>query len=110
MKLLFDQNLPPRLVSALSDIYPGSKHVFDLGLDQSADVEVWNHAGDHDFIIVSKDADFSDLSTLHGFPPKVVWLRLGNCTTDDIVSALRAEYAAVEQLASDPNTGILSIS
>ncbi len=110
MKLLFDQNFSPRLVSLLSDIYPESNHVFELGLDQSPDLDVWNYARDHEFIIVSKDADFSDLSTIHGFPPKLVWLRLGNCTTDDIVAALRAERDTVQQMVDDSNTGVLSLS
>ena len=31
MKLLFDQNLPPRLVDTLGDLFPGSEHVRSLG-------------------------------------------------------------------------------
>jgi len=109
MKLLFDQNLSPRLVSLLDDVFPDSCHACEVGLDQSSDLDVWNYARNHDFIIVSKDADFSDLSTVHGFPPKVVWLRLGNRTTEEIESALRAEHGAMLQLVNDPNSGILSI-
>lgn len=109
MKLLFDQNLSPRLVSLLDDVYPESNHVFELGLDQSSDLDVWNFARNCESIIVSKDADFSDLSTVHGFPPKVVWLRLGNCTTENIESALRAKHDALMQLINDSSTGILSI-
>jgi predicted nuclease of predicted toxin-antitoxin system len=33
MKFLFDQNLSPRLVAALLDLYPGSAHVQEVGLD-----------------------------------------------------------------------------
>ena len=109
MKLLFDQNLSPRLAQRLDDVYPGSSHVSDLGLDQAFDLDVWNFARDNNFILVSKDADFSDLSTLVGFPPKVVWLRLGNCRTAAIESVLRSNRDAVESLASDPSAGILSL-
>jgi predicted nuclease of predicted toxin-antitoxin system len=31
VKLLFDQNLSPRLPSKLADLYPGSQHVRELG-------------------------------------------------------------------------------
>jgi len=33
MKLLLDQNLSPRLVKRLSDLYPNSSHVYPLGID-----------------------------------------------------------------------------
>ncbi len=44
MKLLFDQNLSPRLVARLADCYPGSAHVSEVGLDRALDVEVWEFA------------------------------------------------------------------
>jgi predicted nuclease of predicted toxin-antitoxin system len=66
MKLLFDQNLSPRLVTRLADLFPDSDHVYPLGLDQALDIEVWNYARDNDFILVSKDADFGEMSLLHG--------------------------------------------
>lgn len=86
MKLLFDENLSPRLATSLSSLYPGSKHVRDCGLRGATDVEVWSYARENQFAIVSKDSDFSQRSALLGGPPKVIWLRIGNCTT------LRAEF------------------
>ncbi|MFB2979897.1 DUF5615 family PIN-like protein [Microseira sp. BLCC-F43] len=77
--LLFDQNLSPRLVDRLADIYPGSVHVDAIGLPTAPDREVWEFARQYDYIIVTKDADFSELSLLLGFPPKVIWIRRGNC-------------------------------
>lgn len=41
MKLLFDQNLSPRLVSRLADLYPDSQHVFFIGFDQADDRALW---------------------------------------------------------------------
>lgn len=109
MKLLFDQNLSPRLVGWLADLFPESAHVFDLGLDTASDEDLWSYARDHDFLIVSKDVDFSDLSLLRGFPPKVIWLHIGNCTTAQIESALRSHYDDIDQMNSDPSVGILSL-
>ena len=73
MKLLFDQNLSPRLVNRLSDLYPDSNHVYPLGIDRVADKEVWEYARREGYLVVTKDADFSDLCMLLGFPPKVIW-------------------------------------
>ena len=72
MKLLYDHNLPPLLVSRLADLFPHSQPVFTLGLDQVSDVEIRDYARLSDFCIVTKDADFSDLCVLFGFPPKII--------------------------------------
>jgi predicted nuclease of predicted toxin-antitoxin system len=70
VKLLFDQNLSPRLVPRLSDLYPASSHVSAVGLGEADDAAVWEYAKDHGFAIVTKDSDFNDVSVLRGFPPK----------------------------------------
>lgn len=53
MKLLFDQNLSPRLVNRLSDCYPSSLHVYEIGLDQADDSLLWDYAQQNDFVIVT---------------------------------------------------------
>jgi predicted nuclease of predicted toxin-antitoxin system len=109
MKLLFDQNLSPRLVHRLADLYPNAIHVSLVALDRASDEQVWNYAHENNFIIVTKDADFMDLGVLRGFPPKVIWLRLGNCTTGQIEAALRNQCAAVEGFAANPDAAVLTI-
>ena len=109
MKLLFDQNLSPRLVVRLADMFPDSQHVFQLGLGRASDDNIWTYARDHEFIIVTKDADFSELSALRGFPPKVLWLCLGNGTTADIEALLRRHQTTIQQLFDDPGTGTLAL-
>ena len=71
MKLLFDQNLSPKLVSLLADLFPGSSHVQSVGLDCASDEQVWEHARLNGFAIVTKDEDFNYLSVVRGIPPKV---------------------------------------
>lgn len=109
MKLLFDPNLSPRLAVRLADVFPDSQHVFQLGLDRTSDEDIWTYARDHEFIIVTKDADFSELSALRGFPPKVLWLCLGNCTTTEIEALLRGHRTAIQQLFNDPEAGTLAL-
>ena len=81
MKLLFDENLSPKLAEALADLYPGSLHVRDCELRGTSDHVVWQFAMANGFAIVSKDSDFAHRSSLLGSPPKVIWVRIGNCTT-----------------------------
>lgn len=107
VRLLFDQNLAPRLVAALVDLYPDCLHVATLGLAHAGDEEVWSRAAELGLVIVSKDADFHQMSFLRGHPPKVVWIRRGNCSTDEIADVLREHHADLERFAADPDAAFL---
>ena len=109
MKLLFDQNLSPKLVKRLTDLYPDSNHVYYLGIDLASDEEMREYARREGFVIVTKDSDFSDLCVLLGFPPKVIWIRRGNCSSADIESILRDHNPDIEALGQDEVMGILTL-
>lgn len=110
MKLLFDQNLSPKLINRLADLFPGSSHVQALGLDKADDDDVWAHARVNGFAVVTKDEDYNQLSVMRGCPPKVLWLQLGNCTTAQVETALRADYASILAFENDPTVGTLVLS
>jgi predicted nuclease of predicted toxin-antitoxin system len=110
MKLLFDENLSPKLASRLSDLFPNSLHVRDMGMNATIDPIVWNYAKDNDFMIVSKDADMHDLSLVYGNPPKVIWLRLGNCSTLQVETLLRRDFNAIQLFYEDETVSLLSLS
>jgi predicted nuclease of predicted toxin-antitoxin system len=101
VKLLFDQNLAPRLVRDLADLFPSSAHVMDLGLESAPDQEIWNRARDDGFVIVSKDNDFQQMSFLFGPPPKVIWIRRGNCSVKESAEILRTNASRIEDFVSD---------
>ena len=107
MKLLLDQNLSHRLVAALADVFPGSLHVRDVGLARAADEELWVHARDAGLTIVSKDSDFQHRGFVEGFPPKIVWLRVGNCSTAEIGSLLRRHASDMDRFEQDPSSSVL---
>lgn len=107
MKLLFDQNLSPELVQRLADVFPESAHVSTLGLDRSSDAQVWLFAREKDFTIVTQDADYGEMSAIGGFPPRVVWIRLGNSSTQDIETLLRTHRDAIESMKGDSGAGLL---
>lgn len=109
MKLLFDQNLSPRLVKSLADLYPGSVHVRDVGLHNALDEAVWEYAARHGLSIVSKDADFHQRSFLFGPPPKVIWVRRGNCSTFDIEAILRAHHIDLQWFEQDVMGAFLAL-
>src|ERR1700726_2115988 len=106
MKLLFDQNLSPRLVRLLAADYPGSQHVRDAGLAAASDPAVWAYAAAPGLTSVSKDSDFQHRSLLLGHPPKVVWVRLGNCSTAAVVALLRKKQADLLAFEADPTASL----
>jgi predicted nuclease of predicted toxin-antitoxin system len=109
LKLLFDENLAPTLVLALADIFPQSEHVAQVGLGALPDREVWEYARQHQYTLVSKDSDFHELSLLYGAPPKVVWIRRGNCTTRQIELILRNKLEDIQSLMDHPESTYLVI-
>ena len=109
MKLLFDQNLSPRLPSLLADIYPDSVHVREVALRDADDLVIWEYAKANRYTIVSKDSDFQQRSLLNGAPPKFIWLRVGNCNVAHIENLLRAYSVAVHTFALDKSKSHLML-
>lgn len=44
MKLLFDENLSPKLPIQLGDLFPNSLHVRNVGMEATIDPIVWDYA------------------------------------------------------------------
>lgn len=110
MKFLLDENLPHRLVSAFDAEFPSSTHVSEVGLSSSTDEELWLYASEHGFTIVSKDSDFHQMSFLRGFPPKVVWVRKGNCSVREIEALLLSSTDLLREFISSEDASVLLIS
>ena len=109
MKLLFDQNLSHRLVKALATEFPGSVHVRHVGLEKARDGFVWDYAKENGFVLVSKDSDFHQRCFLYGHPPKVVWIRRGNCSTSTIESILREHQHDLVKFAESEQGSFLAL-
>ncbi len=87
MKLLLDHNVSHKLVARLADLFPDSTQTRLLNFD----------------------SDVAELAILRGAPPKVVWLRMGNCRTEAVESALRRNVDAIRRLVDDPDEIVLEI-
>ena len=109
MKLLFDQNLSPSLVSHLEHLFPGSLHVRHVGLRGADDRAVWEYAKQHGFAVVTKDADFHQMSLAYGAPPKVVWVRIGNCGTGEVARLIETSYGRLMDHDARPDATFLSL-
>jgi len=109
VKLLLDQNLSPRLLTFVGDLYPDSTHVREVGLQAADDDTVWRDAAEHGFAIVSRDADFHERSFLLGHPPKVIWIRRGNCSTEEVVAILRDHHTEMLEFERDEEGSFLAL-
>ena len=107
MKLLLDQNISRRLVGTLAETYPGSSHVALCDLDRADDERVWEFASTEGFTIVTKDSDFHQLALFRGPPPKVIWMRLGNCRTHEVESLLLARAGDIAEFENDSESALL---
>ena len=110
MKLLLDANISWRLVRRLSANFQAVEHVKNTGLHVPADdKDIWTWALANDFIIVTNDEDFLNMLLLRGFPPKVILLRRGNQTTDQVAALLIASFTDIEALDKSSQYGLLEI-
>lgn len=109
MKLLLDANISRLLIPRISESFPDSSHVALLGLGEATDNEVWGYALDQRFVIVSKDEDFHQRALVSGPPPKVIWVRLGNCTTSDIEQAIHRGHDGIMAFLEDETAAFLTL-
>jgi predicted nuclease of predicted toxin-antitoxin system len=110
MKLLFDENLSPKLPSLLAALFPSSAPVRECDLLGQTGEDVWECARTNGFTTVSKDSDFQQRSLLYGHPPKFVWLRIGNCTRQQLVQLITSHEQDIHALQADPLESVLVLS
>lgn len=109
MKLLLDENISRRLLPALALAYPGSSHVALEGLQQAGDIEVWQFAKERGFAVVTKDDDFSALSALHGRPPCLIKLSVGNCDNEQVARVLLSQCDQIEARFADLQVSMVEL-
>lgn len=94
-------------MNRLADLFPGSEHVWNVSLHSVPDEEVWLYARKHDFTVVSKDADFSEISMQLGYPPKLIWLQIKNWSTDQVEELIRSAYPRIAALPGAADRAVL---
>jgi predicted nuclease of predicted toxin-antitoxin system len=96
MKLLVDAQLPGTLARWLRGRGCDAVHLLDCGMAQADDRTIWKKAIDEERIVISKDEDFFILATRNGDNGRLLWLRMGNCRTTDLLTRLNRDWSAVE--------------
>jgi len=111
MKLLLDANISWRLVTILKEHFGECVHADDIPeLEFPAkDAQLWQYAKDNGYAIVTRDNDFNDLIAIRAFPPKIIWLRIGNCSRKYTADLLIRSKQAIEELWKSEEYGLLEI-
>ena len=102
MKLLLDENLSRRIVPFLQTDYSDSTQIALINMQSASDQDVWQFARENDYVIVTKDSDFYDMSLVQGIPPRVIWIKTGNVDKSAITNLLLQNCKQIEtQFFSD---------
>ena len=110
ISLLLDANLSWRSVAVLKKIYDNCIHVDDTELSNPAkDMEIWDYAKKQGMLIVTNDEDFLHLSSINGFPPKVILLRTGNQSRKFIEQILINLKKQIEIFIESSEYGVLEL-
>jgi len=96
MKFLVDVQLPGTLARWLRGRDYDAVHVLERDLGQADDRAIWKIATDEGRIMISKDEDFFILAMRPKDSGRLLWLRLGNCRTTDLLSLLNRQWSAIE--------------
>jgi predicted nuclease of predicted toxin-antitoxin system len=95
VKFLVDHQLPVALARFIASQGHQAEHVGDLGLKEADDRVIWQRAGAHGLVVVSKDEDFTFLAGVPGGTGKLVWVRIGNCRKQVLLEAFRAQLPGI---------------
>lgn len=91
----------------LQDLLPSSLAARDVNLSTAKDQEVWSFARLRGLVVATKDADFRQRSMLFGPPPKIIWIAIGNCSTQTIANVFRERYPEIISFESDSESALL---
>lgn len=104
MKLLVDQNISPQFISNIKDEFPESKHVNELKINLLTYHEIWKHALDHDFVLVTTDSNFFNFSIVSEKAPKIIFIKGDVITSNKLEWTIRVNAESITHFVeNDPS-------
>ena len=110
MTLLLDHNLSHRLKKPFAGLFDNILTVADLGMNETADLDIWRYARERGWVLMSKDGDMAEMGLLYGTPPKVIRLRIGNGPWRSAADVVLEHAGAVRAFLNDPDESLLILS
>jgi predicted nuclease of predicted toxin-antitoxin system len=109
VKLLFDQNISPKILKKLPDNFSKCEQVRFAGLEDASDFEIFEYAKTNGFAVVTFDSDFVDLNALRGTPPKIIYLNTGNLTTQSVSKLILNNLLTIQHYLNSDTDDILEL-
>lgn len=106
--ILIDNNLSIQLKNVLEPTFPGSIHVSEHDLSDASDNEIWEIAKNSFDAIISKDKDFYFKISIHGPPPKLIWITTGNIRNRELIKLVNSQINLISQFLKS-NQSVLKI-
>jgi predicted nuclease of predicted toxin-antitoxin system len=97
MKFIVDAQLPPALARFLTDKGEDVIHVLDVAMMESSDSEIWERAVKDNLVIITKDEDFQIRASVSTIFPKIVWVRIGNCSRKELLNYFEHHWKQIKQ-------------
>lgn len=104
MKFLLDAQLPRSLLGAFADAGHEALHVAAIGLMRASDGAIWDYARRESCVLVTKDEDFAVRWVQGDRGVPVVWIRIGNCRSRELIARVRPHLAPVGEMLSAGET------
>lgn len=103
MKFLIDAQLPRKLSYYLQELGYDSIHTLELpNKNRTTDLEIIELSIRENRVVISKDSDFYDSFLQKGEPYKLIYLKVGNKSTNEIVLLFRNNIEPIiEQISSN---------
>ena len=92
-----------------TETFSESTTVKNEGLIDALDRTIWDFAKEKNYVILTQDSDFNNLTSLFGHPPKIIWIRTGNLRTYEIADILIKYYDELEKFIADEDHGCFEI-
>lgn len=96
MKFLVDAQLPKTLARWLRGREYDAEHVLEREMGQTDDLSIWNTSVKEGRILISKDEDFFIFATRPADEGNLLWLRMGNRRTQDLLTKLNLNWVLIE--------------
>lgn len=110
MKVLIDQNISHRIIPFLAEYFDILTHVRETGLMNSYDYQIFMYARETKYdAILTLDEDFQHHILIHNAPPKVIWLRVGNCSTKHLSDVIIQNIGDINAFVHNDNFEIIEI-